>query len=691
MRSPGRALHDITPTGTLDQNIIALIKLFPTGLENAGSARWDAIKQKYAAGLTDPNRMATAKSMLFNLSTWVRDHSGSMATPPSGETKPAAAARLIEYMALYVFGGPTTPVPGYAPGADNTVGFVTPDAAATIVTPSTRAGVHLDAGSVDENTIVVITENPTPYPAACSGPLQTRLCQYPRFYTFDQFPHKRLLKAATFAVCHVNAGSVREPLADHDRFRLAHAKPDDPADYTPGSTIRDQNGESVEVLPLVHQAFTTCEDVEYTADAGTGINSLLRRAMGAVGRVLTPKLAYAIDQGGGGLSFAFSPFNDVDPLGTPDLAVQSLVAPETSIIPGDKVAFSYSIINTGTATATPFNATFRLSSTEEGTTTGTVIGTLPVAALVPGAVASTNDAEITLPLNLQPGDYYIGMTVNADPTFPDPNGANNSSVVPIHIDACHVYSLPSGDVSGEIRANDCAVQIELESTGHAVFYDGLTLANGAAMLFQPSNMAPPLGSGVISSTEDPREGFIFGAAIAPQSYRVIGNGDPLRLLVVGDTPDAVGPYTISRTQSAEAFVCGTPTILLPGAAAAGRIDATTSCQAKLQYPTDSPGYGQPILADRFTMRLFQDVNPHTITLSNMDGVNPTITVFFNNQVVAQSVAGAGTADGPRSLTFSPQAPGNYVVEISSGGFVRDQWTVPTGTYTLTVTDAVIIQ
>src|ERR1700730_10450059 len=171
---------------------------------------------------------------------------------------------------MYFYGGPSTVPPPFTPGADAVVGVVTPNAPATIVTPTLHAGVQLEAGSVAENTIVVVTQNPTPFPANCSGPLQTKLCQYPQFYTFDQFPHKRLLKPAKFNVCHVNSGEQRRPLADHDRFRLAHAKPADPADYTPGSTIRDQNGESIEILPLIAQTFSTCVGNFYASSAVLG-------------------------------------------------------------------------------------------------------------------------------------------------------------------------------------------------------------------------------------------------------------------------------------------------------------------------------------------------------------------------------------------------------------------------------------
>jgi len=240
-----------------------------------------------------------------------------MDTPPNGESKAAAAARLILYMSLYVYSGPDTPPPPFIPGADDAVGLVTPSAPATIVTPTTHAGVALQAGSVSENTIVVITENPTFYPQ-CLGPLTTteRVCQYPLFYTFNEFPHTRLLKTARFAVCHVEVANPRGPANEgiHARVRLAHTLPADPADYTAGSLTGEQYGQ-IEILPSTTQTFSLCTGVAYGSPASDviGMSGALGWLARAVTRAVTPKSAYAIDQGGGGESLTFSDFNVVDP------------------------------------------------------------------------------------------------------------------------------------------------------------------------------------------------------------------------------------------------------------------------------------------------------------------------------------------------------------------------------------------
>ena len=306
----------VTPGGTLDQEIGTLIALFPKGHSSAASARWSSVKRKYQAGLTDPSQMQVAKDQLFELSAWVQKKASDMNTPPNSESKANAAARLILYMSLYVYGGPNTPPPPFSPGADDVVGLVTPSAAATVVTPTTHAGVALEAGSVGENTIVVITENPAFY-APCRGPLSTtgRVCQYPLFYTFNEFPHDRLLKAGRFAVCHVKVGSPRGPGNDfvHARLRLAHNLPADPANYTPGALRGEQYG-SIEILPVTTQTFSFCDGSAYGSPPSSfGMSGALGWLARAVAMAVTPKSAYAIDQGGGGLSLSFSDFNDVDP------------------------------------------------------------------------------------------------------------------------------------------------------------------------------------------------------------------------------------------------------------------------------------------------------------------------------------------------------------------------------------------
>jgi hypothetical protein len=386
--------------------------------------------------------MAVAKQMLFDLSAWVTMKGPNMDPPPNNESKAAAASRAVLYMAMYVFGGPGTSPPSYFTGADAVVGFVTPGAAATVVTPAARAGVAFEAGSVAENTIVVVSQNNSPdFTPNCTGPLQTLLCQYPQFYTFEEFPHTRLLKGAKFSVCHINSGSNRAPLAPgiHDRFLLAHDKPANPADYTPGSTIRDQNGESIEILPFITQTFIPhCGDIEYTPEAPPEIIGVLSRMGRALAKLLTPKSAYAIDQGGGGVSFFFSNFNDVDPDGRPDRAVQSFTAVpacgDCSIQPGTHMTLNYTIANIGfAATGDGVPGLIQLVPVGEGTTY--LIGGFGVGQLYPGGPPFTmTNQDVVIPTDAPAGNYNIKLTVGIGFFNEIPADlANNSASIPVTV------------------------------------------------------------------------------------------------------------------------------------------------------------------------------------------------------------------------------------------------------------------
>jgi len=330
MRPPAaKNVRAVEVTGTLDENIQDLIALWPNGLATAMLSQWNTIKKQYAQGQTDPAALAAAKSKLFELSSYVTkktsDINEQLLEP--GDTEAAAASRLILYMSLYVYGedGPNTEPPAYIPGADNAVGILTPDAPLTVVTPSTHAGARFPIGAVGENRVIIITQNPFEPAGECDGPLTTQLCQYPLFYNIESFPTGRLLTAATAAVCPIERAGHPPLDAIHDRLRLAHTKPSNPDNYMPGGTIRYEEGEgddlveNIEILPLVTQDFVFCVDVsaeEPVASGGGLLNRGLRLAgalASRVGGLLTPRSAYAIDQGGGGGFLDFSPFNNVDP------------------------------------------------------------------------------------------------------------------------------------------------------------------------------------------------------------------------------------------------------------------------------------------------------------------------------------------------------------------------------------------
>lgn len=301
----------IHATASLDDEIQSMIvALFPQGLETAAGTRWEGITYRLSTG-----DVAGARSKYFELAQWVMAKAPQMVQPATG-TRQSAAGQLVLYMSLYVFGGPSTPLPVLG-GDDIAIGFITPDAGGTVITPSLRAAVAVPPGAVDQLTTVIVWQ-PAPPPGGygyCDGPLPTTLCQYPYFYRFEPFPYQILNQPARFGVCHVTQGEDAPTPSIHDRFRLAHQYPSDPS-YTP--IAGSQHVDGIEILPL-----TSVSDLLDCHPTQTGMlngSPLLQRgwlalsgAARSVGNIFLPRVASAIDLGGGGSSEAFSDFNVVDP------------------------------------------------------------------------------------------------------------------------------------------------------------------------------------------------------------------------------------------------------------------------------------------------------------------------------------------------------------------------------------------
>ena len=449
------AFQQIQGQGTLGAEISALVNAaWPKGQATAILAKWDqalrAIAKEPTAllkGKTVPG--ASGRAELTRTISYIQLKAAE-ATAPSGETNAHFIARLVLDMSTYVYGGPTAPVPPLTATSDIAFKLVTPVTADTVITPAKLAGVAFPVGSVVEPTIVVITPDNTYYPDNCSGPLDTKLCQYPRFYTFNVFPDVKLNVPANVQVCHVDAGVARRALADHERFRVAHDKPADPANYAAGSTIVG----NVEVLKLVTINITAC-----TADGGTSYlppiaasnsalgraayfaKSVMSRAATAVGRFLAPNEALAIDVGGGGETSFFSNFAVVDPQSKADLSVVTVFATSfrvtsASLPVGVPAAVpSWSIMNVGSGTSGAFTSSVIVAS---DTALTAAISTTPVygaAALVPFATYSYAALNVTLPST--PGTYFVGTRIT--PAGLDSSATNNWTSVRVVVNAPIIF------------------------------------------------------------------------------------------------------------------------------------------------------------------------------------------------------------------------------------------------------------
>ncbi len=446
---PDAPRYQLSQTGTLDGEIQALIvALFPGGLENASGTRWDNVKRQL------PSNPQVAKSQLVALVQWVDQKIPQMDTPPNNETRTSAAARLSLYMALYVYSGPNTPVPSsFGTGSDAVVAVVTPNAPALVQTPLKHAAAKFDAGSVVQPTIVVVSQNTNFYQAKCSGPFTTKYCLYPLFYHYESFPHVRFEKSVHVAVCHVPAGSNYGPLpgVSHEQFVVVHDKPSDPANYTPGGypvpdegiEVLPRNPNSNPTQPIIACPGTTYPQVALVSapqrDGAVGTmlamaarmgNSALRAASG----VLTPKSAYAIDNGEEHNTDIFSSFANADTAGRPDLRVSLSTSSVGAVNPGSPVTLSFTVTNVGTAPSPIVGAVIRLTPT--GETPGTPLDLVASPALgFSGPLfpegSHTYSAVVTIPTGLAGGTYSLGGVVTSSGGLPETGGTLGDNTQPV--------------------------------------------------------------------------------------------------------------------------------------------------------------------------------------------------------------------------------------------------------------------
>jgi hypothetical protein len=415
---------NVIPTSpTLDAEIRALVtNAFPKGQATSILAKWDQVLRAIASepkmvlkGKLEPGTAGRAE--LIRTIQYIQLKK-TEATPPTGETRDHFLARLVLDMSLYVYGGANVTPPPMTSTSDVAFKLVNPGTADTVVTPASQAAVAFASTSVSEPTVVVVTPDTAYYPDNCSGPLDTHVCQYPRFYKFNVFPDVRLDSPAKVQVCHVDAGSVRRPLADHNRFVFAHDKPADAANYVPGGQIID----NIEVLPLVTMNVTAC-----TAVGGTTYNTALAPTAGGFTRLawyakkaatflFVPKDAQAIDVGMGGSVDMFSNFAVVDTLSKPDLAQPqsgAYFAPlHTQLVPGDAAQIqAWSIVNLGSGTSGAFTSDVIVATDSLLTNPVSTIHLGGAASLVP--VATYAYPAMTVPMPAASGTYFVGTRINS--------------------------------------------------------------------------------------------------------------------------------------------------------------------------------------------------------------------------------------------------------------------------------------
>lgn len=410
----------------VEAEIDALIEQFLTGgHRTVAKARWTSVKRQSM-------KNQSGRQQHVQLADWLIRKSPEFVNVPAGETKEHAATRLVLLMSAYLYGVPLDEIPDISPATDATVGIVQPSQPDTVITPSENAAAVFPAGAVTEPTVIVVSRVDTFYTRRCSGPLDTPRCQYPEFYKFSAFPDQKFAQPVTVSVCHVNDGSYA-PLADHDRFRLAHERPP-VGNEIPGGTIEG----NIEILPYVEtDGLIACEEEhEYhppTASTALGrASARLAFAARKAAGFFAPRPLYArrIDLGGGGELFDFSHVVTVDPLSGPELAPASTptlsVAPATDVPRLASVMVSnWAVANTGTGTAGPSTVTIIMATDSALTNVVWTSGTSTIPYIDPSTTSPVGSFAVTIPGNTAPGTYFIGGRIDLANTVAEADESNN--------------------------------------------------------------------------------------------------------------------------------------------------------------------------------------------------------------------------------------------------------------------------
>ncbi len=276
---PASAASPAAGTCATVSEINALVlAVFGSGSPNANSALG---KVKNISQHVSKGRISTAQEHAFNLVEFVLDKAQDAQHPLPGSKADLVA--LVNTLFCYTGLSLTIADPANA-------WLVYPsDQPQTLISSDGGAGTQLPANPVSEPTLITADPIPDNFPPG-TGPLDTRLDQYPGYYQFtsQSVNNAPLAKPVVVAVC--PTGNI--PAAVADRLRLGH-----------------QASFGFEITPPADASFLTCPTSSASA-------SRVPEWMRALASLVVPKTLHASSlaiRGIGGTAGEFSPFASVDP------------------------------------------------------------------------------------------------------------------------------------------------------------------------------------------------------------------------------------------------------------------------------------------------------------------------------------------------------------------------------------------
>lgn len=277
------------------EEIEALIEaLFPEpGLETAALTQFGNVERELEEGNLEEARSKAVDLIGFTLE---KLDAGQLEAPPDATTE-EGVSELIGLLLTFVGLEPPEVSPSVLSGdTDGVVAIASPDEDNLIVTENEFAGTFIEAGDLDEETVVVIERlDPTAQPEGDCLPVGTD--QREGCYRFDKSPDEPFEDEVLVAVC-PEEGIRDETDPDFEEFQLAKFDPANPELGVVG-------------LPSASEDFLDCSGFGTLASAGEGaLGALAARGWRATGgrllRWLGPAPARAVNLGFGGSTTDFS-------------------------------------------------------------------------------------------------------------------------------------------------------------------------------------------------------------------------------------------------------------------------------------------------------------------------------------------------------------------------------------------------
>ena len=122
-----------------------------------------------------------------------------------------------------------------------------------------------------------------------------------------------------------------------------------------------------------------------------------------------------------------------------ELNLQSVDAASGEYRPGDMMTIDFTIMNSGDAGSGPFDIDYYASTDSSITTGDTLLGTDNIADTAMGNTLN-QQAMVTIPGSLTPGDYFIGAILS----IADANSANNVNNDPTTIEILQQFYINAG-------------------------------------------------------------------------------------------------------------------------------------------------------------------------------------------------------------------------------------------------------